>query len=262
MTGKQFNDLRVIERADNYRAKDGTSYVMWKCVCKCGNTSVVRATSLKNNSVRSCGCSRRESAMGIGLIDITGMEFGYWKVLEKSRTLVEPRGKKVTLWKCQCKCGEIRELRAGTLKTGNSLSCGCYKYAILKANGTKGFTKSKAEMYVDTWLKENDFYYEPQKVYPDLRGLKGYPLSYDFLIYIENKPALLVECQGIQHYEPVEYFGGEESFHRQQENDKSKKHYADLIGIPLLEIPYTVKNNEDIIQLINDALNNTEQGLV
>ena len=254
-TGRQFNDLTVIERANNKRGPDGTSYVMWKCVCKCGNTSVVRGTSLKNGSVRSCGCSRKESAMGIGLIDITGQEFGYWKVLEKGRTLIEPRGRKVTLWKCQCKCGEIRELRAGTLKSGNSLSCGCYKYETLKAKSKEPIA-SKAEKIVSQYLSENSIYYEPQKIYKDLRGKLGYPLSYDFLIYDEAmSPILLVECQGKQHYEPIEYFGGESRFKVQIENDNSKREYAKKMKIPLLEISYEIKD-ENIIQLLRNTMEN------
>lgn len=255
LTGQKFNDLKVIERAENKRGPDGTSYVMWKCVCKCGETSIVRGTSLKNGSVRSCGCSRKESAMGIGLIDITNQEFGYWKVLEKGRTLIEPRGRKVTLWKCQCKCGEIRELRAGTLKSGNSLSCGCYKYEMLKQKSKEQIV-SKAEKIISEYLTTNNIYYEPQKIYKDLRGKLGYPLSYDFLIYnTELEPILLVECQGKQHYEPVEYFGGESRFEVQIKNDNYKREYANKIGIPLLEISYKVKN-ENIIQLLKSTIQN------
>jgi hypothetical protein len=234
---------------------------MWNCVCKCGNTSVVRGTSLRNGSVRSCGCSRKESMMGSGLIDITDKQYGYWKVLEKGRTIIEPRGRKVTLWKCQCKCGEIRELRAGTLKSGNSLSCGCYKYEQLKLKSKQPIL-SKAECIISEYLISHDIYYEPQKIYKDLRGKLGYPLSYDFLIYNEKlEPILLVECQGVQHYKPVEYFGGEEQFKVQVDNDNSKREYADKLGLKLLEISYKVKD-ESIIQLLTDTLENiTEESV-
>lgn len=34
LTGRDFHDLHVVERAENVVAKDGTSYVMWRCVCR------------------------------------------------------------------------------------------------------------------------------------------------------------------------------------------------------------------------------------
>ena len=44
-------------------------------------------------------------------------------------------------------------------------------------------------------------------------------MSYD--VYICGKK-VAIEYQGKQHFEPVEYFGGVENFHKQQERDKLK----------------------------------------
>ena len=174
LTGRDFGDLHVIERAENVIAKDGTSYVMWHCLCKCGNTCTVRATSLKNGHTKSCGvCSRSRSNMGHGLIDITNQDFGFWHVLGQSRSVVQPNGRRVTLWTCQCRCGEIRELRAGTLKRGLSYSCGCHKLDVLREKAKSGFGISKAEQIVNQYLKDNGFYYESQKTFVDLRGSLG-----------------------------------------------------------------------------------------
>lgn len=245
LTDQVFGDLKVIDRAPNVRAKDGSSYVMWNCECECGNKVVVRASSLKNHHTQSCGvCSRSRSNMGRGLDDITGQEFGFWKVIEKSRSLIQPNGRRVTLWKCQCKCDEIRELRAGTLKQGLSLSCGCHKLEVLREKAALGFGVSKHENFVSDFLVKKGFYFEPQKTYSDLRGDSGYPLSYDFLVYIDFEPAFLIECQGRQHYEPIEYFGGEERFIIQQKNDNYKRGYAKRLNLFLLEIPYNVSLSE------------------
>lgn len=52
--GKRFNHLTVI----GYAGKtDG--YHRWKCVCDCGNETVVRQTSLQNGRTQSCGCLKR-----------------------------------------------------------------------------------------------------------------------------------------------------------------------------------------------------------
>ena len=53
-----------------------------------------------------------------------------------------------------------------------------------------------------------------------------------------------------QHYEPVEYFGGQERFVVQQANDNKKRVYAAKHNIALLEIPYTCVTDESIIQLL------------
>lgn len=66
-------------------------------------------------------------------------------------------------------------------------------------------------------------------------GVNNGKLSYDFYLPQYN---VLVECQGIQHYEPIEYFGGEEQFKIQQEHDRRKREYAEKNGYKLLEIWY------------------------
>lgn len=245
LTGKKFGHLTVIERVENKGL-----YVMWRCKCDCGNETVTRATSLKNGHTRSCGCAHSDGAMGIGLQDITGQKFGRWTVLYENGRLKEPRGRLVTLWHCRCECGTERDLRSGTLKSGLSLSCGCFKYEQLSKLAAQGFGISKAEQVVNTYLQSLKLYYEPQKIYSDLKSKSGYPLSYDFLVYLQGKPYILIECQGVQHYRPVEYFGGEKQFRIQQENDRLKRKYAMKISLPLVEIPYTCKTDEFIIQLL------------
>ena len=57
LVGKKFNKLTVIERAEN--ASSGA--VRWKCLCDCGNYTIVRAANLKNGAVKSCGCLLHET---------------------------------------------------------------------------------------------------------------------------------------------------------------------------------------------------------
>lgn len=40
-------------------------------------------------------------------------------------------------WKCQCKCGNIKEIRSDGLKSGQTKSCGCYKNKVLIENNKK-----------------------------------------------------------------------------------------------------------------------------
>lgn len=57
ITGKQFNDLTVVKRVEN--AKGGVA--VWKCLCVCGNTTLVRGSNLKNGAVKSCGCRLKKN---------------------------------------------------------------------------------------------------------------------------------------------------------------------------------------------------------
>lgn len=251
MTGQRFNKLTVIERADDYINKNGTKDVQWLCRCDCGRETIVRGAALRNGHTKSCGvCTRSISNMGRGQRDLTGCVFGKWTVLYENGRLVEPRGRLVPLWHCRCKCGVERDIRAGTLVSGNSLSCGCYKHEKLSELSKLGFGISRAERCVNDFLSQYAEYYESQVIYPDLRGNSGYPLSYDFAVYKDSKVALLIECQGKQHYEPIEYFGGQERFVVQQANDNKKRIYAVKHNIALLEIPYTCVTDESIIRLL------------
>ena len=83
------------------------------------------------------------------------------------------------------------------------------------------------------------------KTFEDLKGVGGYKLRYDFYLPTYN---VLIEYQGKQHEEVIEYFGGEEKFKIQQEHDRRKREYAEKYNIKLLEIWYwDFKNIEEIL---------------
>lgn len=120
------------------------------------------------------------------------------------------------------------------------ISCTCNK----KDNISKGET-----IIFDTLSKhEINFIY--QFSFDDLVGRNGGLLSYDFYLSEYN---LLIEFQGEQHERPVEYFGGEERFKRQQEHDRRKREYAIDNNISLLEIWYY--DIDKIENIILDRLN-------
>ena len=61
LSGHRFSWLTVISRAeDKVDKKSGSRAVCWKCVCDCGNETIVRAASLKKGRTKSCGCLRRK----------------------------------------------------------------------------------------------------------------------------------------------------------------------------------------------------------
>ena len=59
--------------------------------------------------------------------DLTGRKFGKLTVLYEDTPVYTSGGHKVVKWVCKCECGNITSVRAGNLRSGNSLSCGCVK---------------------------------------------------------------------------------------------------------------------------------------
>ena len=55
--------------------------------------------------------------------DIRNIAFGYLTPIEPT----DKRHRKDVVWRCKCKCGNIAEMPATRLLTGNTLSCGCMK---------------------------------------------------------------------------------------------------------------------------------------
>lgn len=56
ITGEKYGMLTVVERSTDYVSPKGYKSVRWRCVCDCGNETIVRACYLKSGAIRSCGC--------------------------------------------------------------------------------------------------------------------------------------------------------------------------------------------------------------
>lgn len=83
-------------------------------------------------------------------------------------------------------------------------------------------------------------------------GEKDY-LKFDFAIFELDNLICLIECQGEQHYNPVDHFGGEKQFLRQQSYDNKKREYCKQHNLRLIEIPYwdfDKINSEYLLNLI------------
>ena len=62
---------------------------------------------------------------------------------------------------------------------------------------------------------------------------------------------LFIEYNGIQHYIPQKYFGGQISFEHQQKRDDYVRNYCKTNNIKLLEIKY----NDNIQNKLQEILN-------
>jgi hypothetical protein len=111
---------------------------------------------------------------------------------------------------------------------------------LFKGHGCPKCNTSKGERRVEQWLKNNKITYKTQYRFDACRH--KYTLPFDFAIFNQNKLACLIEYQGVQHYKADSYYGGLVAFEYTQNNDKIKKRFCKNKQIPLIEIPYTVKN--------------------
>ena len=59
--------------------------------------------------------------------DLVGQTFGRLTVLQRAEDHIQPSGKHMTMWLCECGCEEHKQVvvRGGDLQSGNTKSCGC-----------------------------------------------------------------------------------------------------------------------------------------
>lgn len=242
----------------------------YKCQCKCGQIHYLSKTSFELKRYRDCG-------IGCGLIkireqkrkdacprhksddydvDYTNIVFESLEILEcindnYERFCLPQRGKGsctiYKLYRCRCYlCGKEYSLIPSEFKIYNDeygsrakdgyycqIYCDCHKISSFQWRTVK-------------ILQEHNIKYRVEFSFPDLYGVEQKKLlRFDFAIFdSENNIKCLVECQGEQHYKPIEEFGGNPQYEIQVRNDKLKRLYVEKNEIQLIEIPYTCNTYE------------------
>ena len=105
--------------------------------------------------------------------------------------------------------------------------------------------QSRGERDIANFLKNSSIEYEFQKRFKDCRDKNTLP--FDFYIPALNS---CIEFDGIQHFEPIDYFGGEKALKEVQRRDGIKTIYCKEKGIKLLRIRY----DEDVEEKLNSIL--------
>lgn len=95
---------------------------------------------------------------------------------------------------------------------------------------------SHGEKKILFWLEDNEISY--------CRQYKIENYKVDFYLPSKN---IIIEFNGIQHYEPVAHFGGQEKFIKQQQRDNFIRQYCNNNQIKLIEISYLNYDNIDKI---------------
>jgi len=110
---------------------------------------------------------------------------------------------------------------------------------------------SKGEKKIMEYLSRNGVIYEYQKKFDGLRNKN--PLPFDFYIPDSN---ICIEYDGQQHFEPIDAFGGLESFNKLKDNDAKKDEFCEIRGIELIRISYLNFDLIDSILKLSLHLNN------
>jgi hypothetical protein len=121
----------------------------------------------------------------------------------------------------------------------------------LQGHGCSVCNESMLEKEISSLLDKNGIDYVRQKKFDWLKYNK--PLLLDFYLPKYN---VAIECQGEQHYEAVEHFGGEEEHKLILKRDEIKKQQCLDNGLKLLYYTkYKNSNKENIYRNKNDLLN-------
>ena len=207
LTGKTFGEWKVIK----FDKKDKYYVRYWLCQCSCGTIKSVAEKYLKTGHSKSCGHNN--------VVDLQGKVFGKLRVIKR----VENNSRAEAQWLCQCECGSSAIVSGIRLRNGSTISCGCIT--------------SKGESKIKHYLDKLEVDYKTQYSFNELRG-DDKCLKFDFVIFKNNSIDFLIEYQGEQHFRPVEFFGGEEQFLKQQEFDNKKRDFCKQNNFKLIEIPY------------------------
>lgn len=120
---------------------------------------------------------------------------------------------------------------------------------LVSKQGCPKCKASKLEVEIRDLLEKNPIKIEEQK-------------TFDWLIYKDNlyidfylpEYKIGIECQGEQHFRPIDFFGGEENFSEQIKRDEIKKNLCKAHGITILY--FSDKEHENVFadkqELINE----------
>lgn len=116
-------DMQPGDRRGFLELRERHSASEFTCFCHgCGNMKTVTAYQLFESPYNDCGCQPREHKghPAPNGRDETGKTFGMLTVLERAPQNIN----RYRAYRCQCVCGKVTVVSGGSLRTGNTKSCG------------------------------------------------------------------------------------------------------------------------------------------
>lgn len=122
-------------------------------------------------------------------------------------------------------------------------------YYHLSGNGCPMCNQSHLEVIIQLLLKKEHIAYNTQKTFPWLYNKEN--LTLDFWL---PQYGVAIECQGEQHFRPISFFGGKESYISTVQRDTIKRELCGKHGIKMLyfsnlgiEYPYPVFEDTNLL---------------
>lgn len=222
LTGRTFGNLVVLGEAPQYVSPKGHRKSMWNCCCTCGKICTIIGSHLTTGHSFSCGCQQTAKLRPRQAEDLTGRKFGMLTVTYRQPNRMVGGNSRV-VWHCRCECGNETDVLSLLLGEGLVKSCGC-------------LSVSHAERVMAEYLAGKDIEFEAEYAPDGLYGVNGGNLKFDFMLPGVSGPAVLIELDGVQHYKPVEYFGGARKYEAVKANDASNDAWAERHGMELIRI--------------------------
>ena len=222
MPGKriQWTDDKIKFIIEKYTNKEMNTYELAKYF-GCSNDTISRR--LKENNIQPHKFYE----------DLTGQVIGKLTVIKKSE-----KSNRRLYWDCKCTCGKEITVKGDHLRQKNQLSCGCLS--------------SKGEEEIAQILKDNNIQFIIQYKFKDfVSNYNNIPYRFDFAIFENQHLLYLIEFDGEYHFnfQSSSKWNTEESFLHRKDLDNKKNEYCKINNIPLIRIPYTIKNNITINDL-------------
>ncbi|MEW4105908.1 hypothetical protein [Bacillus thuringiensis] len=277
--GNNFDSVDVYDRF----IQDWKSYKKYQCRCRCGKVYYFDKTTLLRKRYRDCGdnCAVKQEREKEWLdavprvkdesyyVDYSNTTHESLNILEcidenyEGKPFISNRRKKgvgkckvYKLYRCRCYlCGKEHQFKSSDFKIkkdgyGSRAKDGYYCDAYCDCHNISSFQWRTIKI-----LREHNVAYRVEVEFQDLYGVgQRNLLRYDFAVLgSDNSIKCLIECQGEQHYKPVDEFGGVSQYESQVENDKLKRVYAESHNISLFEIKYTCNTYEKEIKFLKTA---------
>jgi hypothetical protein len=114
-----------------------------------------------------------------------------------------------------------------------------------RGSGCFRCNESRGERFIFNWLRDNDIEFIPQHTFP---GLKDKALlRCDFYLPNEN---IVIEYNGLQHYDAVEVFGGESALKSTRRRDLIKQRFCEHNAIQFEVIRYDESPSVRLLEII------------
>lgn len=101
-------------------------------------------------------------------------------------------------------------------------------------------SSSKTEILIYNLMKKENIFFETEKTFTNCKDTNLLP----FDIYLPNKN-IIIECDGMQHFKSIDYFGGKNGFKLTRKHDNIKNNFCKNNNISIFRIPYIYDSFKD-----------------